>query len=72
MNHEELEYAQKLEQFGRAACRTFHKEGVELGLFKQEDYDIIFASMSAKVEEKLIVDLQEHFDTHFEKGEDCA
>jgi hypothetical protein len=68
---QESELLWRIEEFGREAIRIFFKEGMDMGLFKPEDHDIIMESLRQKAEISLIEKLQEHFDEHHKEGTEC-
>ena len=60
-----------MEEFAQKAIRMYHAQGVKLGLFITEDYNIIMDAIGQEAAKKVIEELQKHFDEHFDKGETC-
>jgi hypothetical protein len=68
---QESEMLWRIEEFGRQSIQIFFKEGLEMGLFKPEDHDIVMESLKQKAEIHLIEEIQKHFDEHHKEGTEC-
>ena len=71
MAQTEIELLWSMEQLGRAAIQTYHDKGVELKLFEDAYHSVIMDALQQDAEQKMVDEIQKHFDEHFEKKEPC-